>query len=168
VVTVSPRRFQKEVNPRTVLVESPVAPTPGRVKVLERKQDPISDVNVSEADVVLCVGRGLAKQEDLALIEELAESIGGVIGCTRPISEDYSWLPTDRYIGLSGQKVQPKLYIALGSSGQIQHIAGCRDAKTIVAIDKDESAPIWEASDYGIVGDLYEIVPALIQELTKR
>lgn len=162
VLTVPSGRFQKVESPRDCTSGS-VKASESRVRVVERKAAPKSDVNISEANVVVCVGRGLSKQEDLALIQELADAVGGVIGCTRPISEDFGWLPTDRYIGLSGKVLAPKLHISLGCSGQIQHIAGLRDAKTIVAVDKDDSAPIWDAADYGIIGDLYEVVPALIR-----
>ncbi len=167
VVTAASRRFQKREDPREAEVRHIEAYGDQRLRVVERKENQVSDVNVSKADAVVCVGRGFAEKEDLKLAFELAEAIGGAVGCTRPIAGDMQWLPEDRYIGLSGQRVAPKLHISLGCSGQIQHVAGIRDAKLIVAVDKDESAPIWEAADYGIVGDLYEIVPELIKELKK-
>jgi electron transfer flavoprotein alpha subunit len=118
-------------------------------------------VDITAADRLVCIGRGLAKQEDMKLAEDLAAAVGAEIGCTRGIAEDYHWLPNERYIGLSGQKVRPSFYISFGVSGQVQHVAGIRDSKIIVAIDMNENAPIFEAADYGIVGDLYEIVPLL-------
>ncbi|WP_371381088.1 electron transfer flavoprotein subunit alpha/FixB family protein [Sporomusa aerivorans] len=124
--------------------------------------------DISAASRVVCVGRGLAKQEDLGLAEQLAAAAGAEIGCTRGISEDYHWLPNDRYIGISGQKVKPELYIGMGISGQVQHVVGIRDAKIIVAIDTNEKAPIFEAADYGIVGDLYEVAPLLTAALQKK
>ncbi|MDF2873756.1 MAG: fixB [Sporomusa sp.] len=123
--------------------------------------------DIAAADRVVCVGRGLNKKEDLALVEALAAAVGAEIGCTRGISEDYHWLPNDRYIGISGQKVKPELYIGMGISGQVQHVVGVRDSKVIVAIDTNEKAPIFEAADYGIVGDLYEVVPLLTKALQK-
>ncbi|SDF02418.1 electron transfer flavoprotein subunit alpha/FixB family protein [Sporomusa acidovorans] len=121
--------------------------------------------DISIADKLVCVGRGLAKQEDMRLVEDLAVALGAEIGCTRGIAEDYHWLPNDRYIGLSGQKIKPSLYISLGISGQVQHVSGIRDSKIIVAIDMNENAPIFEAADYGIVGDLYEISPLLTEAI---
>lgn len=123
--------------------------------------------DISAANRVVGVGRGLAKQEDLAIAQQLAAAAGAEIGCTRGISEDYHWLPNDRYIGISGQKIKPELYIAMGISGQVQHVAGIRDSKIIVAIDSNEKAPIFEAADYGIVGDLYEVAPLLAAALKK-
>lgn len=124
--------------------------------------------DIATASRIVCVGRGLAKQEDMKIVEELATAVGGEIGCTRGISEDYHWLPNDRYIGISGQKVKPELYIGMGISGQVQHVVGIRDSKVIVAIDSNEKAPIFEAADYGIVGDLYEVVPLLTAALQKK
>ena len=95
------------------------------------------------------------------MVEKFAEAVGGVIGCSRPIAEDLGWLPEEQYIGLSGQKVNPKLYFACGISGQIQHLTGIRNSKVIVSINNDPKAPIFEFSDYGIVGDMYEILPTL-------
>lgn len=123
--------------------------------------------DITTADKLVCVGRGLGKQEDMKMAEELAEKLGAQIGCTRSVAEDYHWLSADKYIGLSGAKIKPQLYISMGVSGQVQHVAGMRDSKIIAAIDKNENAPIFEAADYGIVGDLYEIVPLLIKELEK-
>jgi electron transfer flavoprotein alpha subunit len=124
--------------------------------------------DIATANKIVCVGRGLAKQEDMKIVEELAAAVGGEIGCTRGISEDYHWLPNDRYIGISGQKVKPELYVGMGISGQVQHVVGIRDSKIIVAIDNNEKAPIFEAADYGIVGDLYEVVPLLTAALQKK
>ena len=97
----------------------------------------------------------------MPIVEKFAEAVGGVIGCSRPIAEDLGWLPEEQYIGLSGQKVNPKLYFACGISGQIQHLTGIRNSKVIVSINNDPKAPIFEFTDYGIVADLYEILPAL-------
>lgn len=123
--------------------------------------------DITAAETVVCVGRGLAKQEDLQIAQELAAVLHGEVGCTRSIAEDYHWLPAETYIGLSGQKVKPSLYLSMGVSGQIQHVSGIRDSKVIVAIDTNENAPIFEAADYGIVGSLYEVVPLLTKEIQK-
>jgi electron transfer flavoprotein alpha subunit len=123
-------------------------------------------VDLSQAERIVAVGRGIKGQEHLALAERLAQAMGAEIAASRPIC-DAGWLPMDRQIGSSGQTVAPKLYVALGISGAIQHLVGMKGARTIVAINKDAEAPIFEIADYGIVGDLFEIVPAMIAELQK-
>lgn len=123
-------------------------------------------VDLSKADVIVAVGRGIKSQENLKLAEDLAEALGGDIAASRPIC-DAGWLPIDRQIGSSGQTVSPKLYVALGISGAIQHLVGMKNASTIVAINKDPEAPIFDIADYGIVGDLFEAVPALTEEIKK-
>ena len=119
--------------------------------------------DISEAEVVVCAGRGVKKKEDLAMLEELAKLLNGAVGVSRPLSADLKWMPN--WIGMSGITVKPKLYVGVGVSGQIQHVAGIRDSKIIVAINSDPKAPIFENADYGIVGDLYEVLPKLIEKL---
>ncbi|MGB2715179.1 MAG: electron transfer flavoprotein subunit alpha/FixB family protein [Vicinamibacterales bacterium] len=123
-------------------------------------------VDLSQAERIVAVGRGIKSQENLKIVEQLAQALGAEVAASRPIC-DAGWLPMDRQIGSSGQTVAPKLYLALGISGAIQHLVGMKGARTIVAINKDSDAPIFEIADYGIVGDLFEIVPALIAELNK-
>ena len=123
-------------------------------------------VDLSKADVIIAIGRGIKSQENLALAERLAEALGGEIAASRPIC-DAGWLPIDRQIGSSGQTVAPKLYVALGISGAIQHLVGMKNASTIVAVNKDPEAPIFDIADYGIVGDLFEVVPVLTEEVKK-
>lgn len=123
-------------------------------------------VDLTKADVIVAVGRGIKSKDNLALAEALAEALGGDIAASRPIC-DAEWLPIDRQIGSSGQTVAPKLYIALGISGAIQHLVGMKNAGTIVAINKDAEAPIFDIADYGIVGDLFEAVPVLTEEIKK-
>ena len=123
-------------------------------------------VDLSKTDVIVAVGRGIKSQENIALAQKLAEILGGDIAASRPIC-DAGWLPIDRQIGSSGQTVAPKLYIALGISGAIQHLVGMKNAGTIVAVNKDPEAPIFDIADYGIVGDLFEVVPTLTDEIQK-
>ena len=123
-------------------------------------------VDLSQADIIVAVGRGIKEKENLQLGEKLAKLLGGEVAASRPICDE-GWLPMERQIGSSGQTVAPKLYLALGISGAIQHVVGMKGARTIVAINKDQDAPIFEIADYGIVGDLFEIVPALIETLEK-
>ncbi len=123
-------------------------------------------VDLSQADRIVAVGRGIKGQEHLKMAEQLAEAMGAQLAASRPIC-DAGWLPMDRQIGSSGQTVAPKLYVALGISGAIQHLVGMKGSRTIVAINKDAEAPIFEVADYGIVGDLFEVVPAMIAELKK-
>jgi len=137
------------------------------IKVLERKRKVREATDIREAKVIVCAGRGIEKQEDLVLARELAAALGGEIGGTRPITEALHWLPEELCIGLSGLQVKPDLYVGLGVSGQIQHVTGFRDAKVICVVNKDEHAPIFGVADLGIVGDLYDVVPKLIQALKK-
>jgi electron transfer flavoprotein alpha subunit len=136
------------------------------VKVQEMKTE---GVNVEDAEIIVSCGRGFKNKEDIKIIEELAEVIKGrTVGCSRPIAADLKWLSEDHWIGLSGHKVKPKLYIACGISGQIQHIAGMRDSGVIVAINKDPEALIFKSADYGIVGDLYQVVPKLTSAIKEK
>jgi electron transfer flavoprotein alpha subunit len=154
--------------PREGTIRELPMPPPSSIRILEKKAKERIGRDITAARVVICVGRGIQKEEDLALARELSEVLDGEIGCTRPISEEMHWLPEDLCIGLSGVQIKPDLYIGLGVSGQIQHITGIRNAKVICAINKDEHAPIFNAADFGIIGDLYDVVPKLIQELKKR
>ncbi|HLG17800.1 MAG TPA: electron transfer flavoprotein subunit alpha/FixB family protein [Blastocatellia bacterium] len=123
-------------------------------------------VDLTQAPLIVAVGRGIKEQANIALIQELAGAMGAEIAASRPIC-DNEWLPMDRQIGSSGQTVTPKLYVAIGISGAIQHVVGMKNSQTIVAINKDPEAPIFDIADYGIVGDLFEIVPALTSEIKK-
>ncbi|HEY0876260.1 MAG TPA: electron transfer flavoprotein subunit alpha/FixB family protein [Vicinamibacterales bacterium] len=123
-------------------------------------------VDLSQAERIVAIGRGIKGQEHLKIAEDLAKVLGAEIAASRPIC-DAGWLPMDRQIGSSGQTVAPKLYVALGISGAIQHLVGMKGSRTIVAINKDPEAPIFEIADFGIAGDLFEVVPAMIAELSK-
>jgi electron transfer flavoprotein alpha subunit len=150
-------------------IESPITSQPDYKKFIEYIEAAIGDVDITKADVIIGVGRGIKEQANVAIVEELAKAIGGVVACSRPIV-DANWLPKDRQVGSSGKTVKPKLYIAVGISGAFQHIAGMKNSGTIIAINKDPNAPIFNDADYGIVDDLFKVVPALknkIAELKK-
>ena len=123
-------------------------------------------VDLSKAEVIVAIGRGIKSQENIALAEQLAAALGGDLAASRPIC-DAGWLPIDRQIGSSGQTVAPKLYVALGISGAIQHLVGMKNSTTIVAVNKDPEAPIFDIADYGIVGDIFEVIPVLTEEVKK-
>jgi len=129
-------------------------------------QESKASVDLTKSAVIVAVGRGIKSQENIALAQQLADVLGGDLAASRPIC-DSDWLPIDRQIGSSGQTVAPKLYIALGISGAIQHIVGMKNAGTIVAVNKDAEAPIFDLADYGIVGDLFDAVPVMIEEVKK-
>ena len=135
------------------------------LKIIDKSSS--GDVNIAEAEVVVCGGRGLKSAADFALLEDLAKALGGTVGCTRPIVDD-AWMGKQHQVGFSGNTVKPKLYVAVGVSGSPQHLAGMRDSDVIVAINADPSAPIFKVADYGIVGDLYEVVPKLTSEAQRR
>jgi electron transfer flavoprotein alpha subunit len=135
-----------------------------RTKPLERFREAKQAVDLTQAPILVSVGRGIKAPENIAMAEKLAKLLGGEICASRPICDE-GWLPMDRQIGSSGQTVAPKLYLALGISGAIQHVVGMKASRTIAAINKDQNAPIFEVADYGIVGDLFEVVPALIEAL---
>jgi electron transfer flavoprotein alpha subunit len=121
------------------------------------------DVDISEADVLVSVGRGIEEEENIEIIEALADAMGATVSASRPIV-DNGWLPQDRQVGQSGKKVTPDIYIAIGISGAVQHVAGMKGSDTIIAINNDPSAPIYDIADYGIVDDLFDVVPALTEQ----
>jgi electron transfer flavoprotein alpha subunit len=129
-------------------------------------QEAKASVDLTRSEIIVAIGRGIKSQENISVAEQLAEVLGADIAASRPIC-DNEWLPIDRQIGSSGQTVAPKLYIALGISGAIQHIVGMKNSSTIVAINKDAEAPIFDIADYGIVGDLFEAVPVMVEEIKK-
>ncbi|MCH9008898.1 electron transfer flavoprotein subunit alpha/FixB family protein [candidate division KSB1 bacterium] len=135
-----------------------------RTKVLETFEGVKQEVDLSKAERIVSVGRGIKKPENLEMMKELAAALDAEVAASRPVCDD-GWLPLDRQVGSSGQTVSPKLYVAVGISGAIQHIVGMKNSGTIVAINKDPHAPIFDIADYGIVGDLFEVVPALIEEI---
>jgi electron transfer flavoprotein alpha subunit len=151
---------------------APVRTVPAQVDPAAVRQHPEAPfrearqaVDLTQAERIVAVGRGIKDKEHIALAQQLAEALGAEVAASRPIC-DAGWLPIERQIGSSGQTVAPKLYLALGISGAIQHVVGMKGSRTIVAINKDGEAPIFEVADYGIVGDLFEVVPAVIAALT--
>lgn len=149
-----------EAKPAAEIVEVN-AEADSRIKLVEKRAKVGSTVNLSAAKKVVGVGRGLADEAALEACKKLAETIGAEMGCTRPICEERKWMDKELYIGVSGVVVQPDTYVSIGISGQVQHVVGMNKSGTIIAIDKNEGAPIFKACDYGIVGDLHKIVPAL-------
>jgi electron transfer flavoprotein alpha subunit len=149
-------------------VETVAAEPPDKLRITPHEvfQEAKQSVDLSQAAIIVAIGRGIKEQKNVVVAEELARVLGGELAASRPIC-DQGWLPLERQIGSSGQTVAPKLYIALGISGAIQHIVGMKGARTIVAINKDVEAPIFEIADYGIVGNLFDIVPALSEEIRK-
>jgi len=147
-----------------------LAVTVDAAAIRQKPEEPFTEarqaVDLSQAERIVAVGRGIKGQEHIAMAKALAEALGAELAASRPIC-DAGWLPMDRQIGSSGQTVAPRLYVALGISGAIQHLVGMKGARTIVAINKDPDAPIFEVADYGIAVDLFEVVPALIAELKK-
>ena len=143
-----------------------IAPGDVRTKPLERFRESARVVDLSAAELIVSVGRGIKEADNIPLIQELANVMGAELAASRPIC-DAGWLPMERQVGSSGQTVGPKLYMAIGISGAIQHLVGMKGSRTVVAINKDPDAPIFEVADYGIVGDLFQVVPELIEAFKK-
>lgn len=165
VFAVMPKTFNVEgATPGAGTVETPTLNVESRVMVVDRRAKEGDHVDLDAAPRIVGVGRGFDKREDLALGDELAAALGAVVGCTKSLA-DFEWLGEDRIIGLSGARTAPDLYLSVGVSGQIQHTVGVAGAKLIAAVNKDKEAPIFALADYGIVGDLYQVVPALVERL---
>ena len=136
-------------------------------KFIELVKPPAEAVDITTADIVVAVGRGISDAKNLHLIEELSNAIGGIVACSRPVV-DMGWLPKERQVGISGKTVKPKLYIAVGISGQFYHVYGMMNSDLIIAINKDPNAPIFNVADYGIVGDLFEVLPHLTKKILEE
>ena len=145
--------------------ELPIAPPNGLTARAELRAKPVGGVELEKSDRVVTVGRGMKKKEDTALIEALAKAMKADVGCTRPLAAELGWFTDDHWIGLTGHRVHPKVYVAVGVSGAVQHLVGMRSSKVVVAINSDANAPIFAQADYGVVGDLYQVVPALTKAL---
>lgn len=164
IAAVQPKRFEPHApDPQRegAVRELPVAVPTEDVTVVAVRERARSSADIGRAEVIVTAGRGVRTREDLAVLEPLARALGGELAGTRPLVER-AWFPVDRQVGLSGRTVRPRLYVACGVSGQIEHIAGMRSARTVVAINLSPDAPIHREADYTVVGDLYEIVPALV------
>lgn len=161
VVCVGPGVFAAEEIKPAGEVEEYLVETDARIKMVNKRRKETSSVNLASAKKIVGVGRGLPDEAALVQCKELAAAIGAEVGCSRPICEERNWMARELYIGVSGKFVQPDCYISIGISGQIQHVVGINKSGTIIAIDKNEAAPIFKSCDYGIVGDLTKIVPAL-------
>jgi electron transfer flavoprotein alpha subunit len=169
VVTIPPRTFlPPNASAPAGAVETAKIDADGRVAITDRTQASGSGIDISAATKLVSVGRGFHKKEDLKLAEDLATAFKAEVSCSRPVAEDEHWLPIERYVGISGHTVKPDLYVAVGISGQVQHMVGARESKVIVAVNNDEHAPIFESADYGIVGDLYEVLPLLTAAVRKN
>ncbi|MGP6207732.1 electron transfer flavoprotein subunit alpha/FixB family protein [Cuniculiplasma sp. SKW3] len=166
IITVTPGSFDAKEGDKTEKIET-INLSESKITLMEVKQKEKSSTNIESANILVSVGRGIGKKESIESIMPLVNVTHGELAGSRPVCLDYKWLSEERQVGLSGKKVKPKVYIALGISGQIQHIAGMRGAKLVVAINKDRDAPIFQECDYGIVGDLFQIVPKLVEALKK-
>jgi electron transfer flavoprotein alpha subunit len=172
IVTIPSKMYEplpKNEHHKGEIVKRTMEQVPSPSKILKVEERRSEGVNVEDAEIIVSCGRGLKKKEDIRLVSELADVLKGrTVGCSRPIAADLKWLSEDHWIGLSGHKVKPKLYVACGISGQIQHIAGMRDSGVVVAINKDPEALIFKSADYGIVGDLYEVLPRLTTAIKEK
>ena len=148
----------------TVPIEEAAA-TPLAMRVIETRTSGFDEVDLNEAHRVIGIGRGFKAKEDLAMVDALAETINAEVACSRPVAEGLNWMGKDRYIGSSGAHIAPQLYFAIGISGQLQHMVGVVGAETIVAINSDPNAAVFSQTDYGLVGDLYQLVPAITAAL---
>jgi electron transfer flavoprotein alpha subunit len=157
------RRGERHGDVERLRIEAPVDP----VRVLERRERVASHERIDRAACVVAVGRGLRAAQDLPMIAALAQALDAAVGASRPLTNDLEWLPIDVKVGLSGTTVRPSLYIACGISGQIEHLVGMRESEVVVAINTDATAPIMAEADYRVIGDLYEVVPALTRALQK-
>ena len=170
IVTIPLRAYERasgSSSPNIVRVEG-FQPKPSKVVVTGRKEKQKGQVSIKDAEVIVSAGRGFKKKEDLAMLDELTKVLNAVVGASRPLTSDLGWMPEDRQVGLSGTTVKPKLYIAVGISGQIQHLTGMRESKLVAAINTDKNAPIFQECDYGVVGDLYAVVPELTKDLKSQ
>lgn len=167
VLTVAPGKFLGEL-PKVEGKVVDLSPPPSAIyRAVSVEPKASGGVRLEDAEIIISAGRGFKRKEDLALVFDLAKAVGGQVGCSRPIAADLKWLSEDHWVGLSGKKVRPKLYLAIGISGQPQHIAGILDSRIIAAINSDPSAPIFQYADYGVVEDLYKIVPILIKKISE-
>lgn len=167
VVCVGAGKFQG-ISPDKIarIVDVDTVEPDRRIKCRRIKRKETVSVNLAAAKTVVSVGRGIGSHEELAVIEALAAKLDAAVGCSRPIAEEMKWLPREVYVGVSGVMIKPDVYIAIGISGQIQHLVGCNQAGVMIGINKDKNAPIFRYVDYGIVGDLKKVVPKLLEKMS--
>lgn len=163
LATIGPKSFEPDPAGISAASSGTLEYTPGKVKVTGRKPRPPQTVNLGEAARVVSVGRGFAEEKDLAAAKELAAALGAEVACSRPIAEFFKWMPEECYVGISGQIIKPQLYVAVGISGQAQHIFGVRDAKVIVSINKDAECLMHQNADYCFTGEWQAVIPALVK-----
>ena len=166
IITVTPGSFEPSESSETPQEEH-ITLSDSPEKLLEEKDRETGGTNIESAGIIVSVGRGIGSKEAIEKIMPLVSATRGELAGSRPVCLDYRWLSEERQVGLSGKKVKPRVYIALGISGQIQHIAGMRGSKIVVAVNKDKDSPIFQECDYGIVGDLFQVVPKLVEKLKK-
>ena len=167
VISIMPRTFEANPSPttngkvETIEIKLPMR----RVEIIERRKKLGESASIESAETLVCVGKGISKKEDLEIIKELCSTLKAELGCTRTLSSDFHWISEDRMVGISGKRCKPRFHVSIGISGQIQHTVGIMNSKLIVAINKDKEAPIFKISDYGLVGDLYQVVPKLNERI---
>ena len=166
ILCISPNSYMVKENPINIEIESIIDNSESKITVKDQEKSS-GKISLSEADIIVSAGRGLKGPENWTMIEELADLLGAATACSKPVS-DIGWRPHSEHVGQTGITVAPNLYIAIGISGAIQHLAGVNSSKTIVAINTDPEAPFFKAADYGIVGDAFKVVPELLNELKKQ
>lgn len=171
IVTLRPATFEAQeeeaLGGEIIEIPSPLEEDIPYKKFVEYYEPPAGEVDITAADILVSVGRGIKDTENMPIVEKLAEALGGALACSRPIV-DKGWLPSDRQVGTSGKTVKPKLYLAVGISGAFQHVSGMKNADLIIAINKDSKAPIFRAADYGVVEDLFKVVPPLTNRILEE
>ena len=161
VALVQPGAYAATQGPAGQVETMSVTADHPKIVTVETRRSQQAKADIKSASKIVSAGRGFAKKEDLSIAKDLADALGAALGCSRPLASDLGWMGEEAHVGLTGAYVHPKLYVAVGISGQLQHVAGIKDSKIIVAINNDKQAPIFQVADYGIVGDLYQVVPAL-------
>jgi len=171
IVTLRPATFEaqevKAVGGEIIEIASPLSEDITYKRFIEYVQPPAGEVDITAADVIVAIGRGIKDADNLSIVEKLAKALGGVLACSRPIV-DKDWLPSDRQVGTSGKTVKPKLYVAVGISGAFQHISGMKNSDLIIAINRDAKAPIFRVADYCVVEDLFKVVPTLAERILEE
>ena len=169
IIIAQATRFKpKQYSQGNRVVVTNVSVEPISLKLVNVEGKSTSNVKIEEADVIVAVGRGFKSKEDLRLAIDLAEALGAQLGCSRPLAADLKWLSEDHWIGLSGHKVRPRLYMAIGISGQPQHLAGMMESRVVVVVNNDRNAPFFKYCDYGVVEDLYRFLPVLTRKIKER